>query len=182
MMMKTLKHYSMRQYLFHDDEKHFKFRNECLKFYVKCVVYLRNHLPFKVSIIKYAQFLQPEKMIYLQQLMQLPILPWRLRQLLKVVWVMCLRYMVFCQRKKLLTEFEPVDVYQVRAFLEGIIWRSRKLKRKLQSRSPIGALEQCGLHLKSSVGCVHKHIITGRKFTKNASKMVLKSIVSCFRE
>ena len=75
MMMKTLKHYSMRQYLFHDDEKHFKFRNECLKFYVKCVVYLRNHLPFKVSIIKYAQFLQPEKMIYLQQLMQLPILP-----------------------------------------------------------------------------------------------------------
>ena len=73
MMMKTLKH-SMRQYLFHD-EKHFKFRNECLKFYVKCVVYLPNHLPFKVSMIKYAQFLHPEKMIYLEQLMQLPILP-----------------------------------------------------------------------------------------------------------
>ena len=34
--------------------------NECLQFYVKCTVYLQNHLPFNVSIIKYPQYLHPE--------------------------------------------------------------------------------------------------------------------------
>ena len=33
----------------------------CLQFYVKCTVYLQNHLPFNVSIIKYAQYLHLEK-------------------------------------------------------------------------------------------------------------------------
>ena len=53
------KSYSMRHYLSNDDEKHFKFYNECLNFYAKCTVYLQNHFVFKVSILKYAQYLHP---------------------------------------------------------------------------------------------------------------------------
>ena len=43
------------------DEKHDLFRKECQLFCAKAVMYLQQNLPFDVAILKYAQFLHPEK-------------------------------------------------------------------------------------------------------------------------
>ena len=43
------------------DEKQDLFRKECQLFYPKGVMYLRQNSPFDIAILKYAQFLQPEK-------------------------------------------------------------------------------------------------------------------------
>ena len=42
-------------------EKQDLFRKECQLFYSKVVMYLQQNLPFDVTILKYAQFLHPEK-------------------------------------------------------------------------------------------------------------------------
>ena len=43
------------------DEKQDLFRKECQLFYPEGVIYLRQNSPFDIAILKYAQFLQPEK-------------------------------------------------------------------------------------------------------------------------
>ena len=43
------------------EEKQDLFQKECHLFYAKTVMYLWQNLPFDVTILKYAQFLHPEK-------------------------------------------------------------------------------------------------------------------------
>ena len=44
---------------FFPNEKETKFRKDCLQFYVTSINDLQEKLPFNVSILKHAQFLQP---------------------------------------------------------------------------------------------------------------------------
>lgn len=46
--------------IFGDDMLH-KFRRECLQFFENSTHYLLTHLPFNVTVLKYAQYLHPEK-------------------------------------------------------------------------------------------------------------------------
>ena len=43
------------------DSEKLTFRGECLKFYAAAMMYLQHKLPFKVPLIKIAQYLHPEK-------------------------------------------------------------------------------------------------------------------------
>ena len=47
--------------VFIPDEKQKKFREDCLNFYVTAVQYLQKNLPFEVNLLKYAQYIHPEK-------------------------------------------------------------------------------------------------------------------------
>ena len=49
------------------DEKQYLFQKEFQLFYAKAVMDLRQNLPFDVTILKYAQFLHPEKCFYIQK-------------------------------------------------------------------------------------------------------------------
>ena len=47
--------------VFIPDEKQKKFCEDCLNFYVTAVQYLQKNLPFEVNLLKYAQYIHPEK-------------------------------------------------------------------------------------------------------------------------
>ena len=47
--------------VFIPDEKEKKFCEDCLSFYVTAVQYLQKNLPFEVNLLKYAQYIHPEK-------------------------------------------------------------------------------------------------------------------------
>ena len=47
--------------VFIPDEKQKKFHEDCLNFYVTAVQYLQKNLPFEVNLLKYVQYIHPEK-------------------------------------------------------------------------------------------------------------------------
>ena len=63
------------------DEKQDLFRKECQLFYPEGVIYLRQNSPFYIAILKYAQFLQPEKRNNQDQPVASVIWLWKLQKL-----------------------------------------------------------------------------------------------------
>ena len=154
---KTLVH----ETLFNDNEKYLKFCNECLQLYVKCTVDLQNHLPFNVSIIKYAQYLHPEKR-------NIPGATNAISNLaLKITSAVESRLSDAFEAHGVLSKEEVCDrirnqwmIYQNEDICESYYVKEQEVEKKAAVQESYWdcALKQCGLHPRISVSSGHKRI------------------------
>ena len=154
---KTLFH----ETLFNDNEKYLKFCNECLQLYVKCTVDLQNHLPFNVSIIKYAQYLHPEKR-------NIPGATNAISNLaLKITSAVESRLSDAFEAHGVLSKEEVCDrirnqwmIYQNEDICESYYVKEQEVEKKAAVQESYWdcALKQCGLHPRISVSSGHKRI------------------------